>query len=392
MLFPAHLPGNRCHARLPARMGDIRIHRHTPGQDISDFIAAGRAVFSGDPNWIPPLNLMLKDQLSPKSPFFQHAEVALFTATRDGQIAGRISAQIDREHLRRYDDGVGFFGFFETIDDVEVGRALLTEASAFLRARGMKTLRGPFSLSVNQEVGLLVDGFDTPPMVMMPHARPHQGRVAEACGLEKAKDLYAWRWNIGPDMPARCLKALRDMRELGVTFRSAQLDREIDQLVAIQDDAWRNNWGHVSMTPAEAKQLKTELSLIIDPSITVVVELDGEPVGMALAIPNLNEAIADFGGSISPAKIAKLLWRLKVDHPRSARVALLGIKEHVRKQRQYMPLALALIAELNRRGYQRGYQWAELSWTLEDNGPVNAMIRAAGGQIYKTYRIYERSL
>src|SRR5690606_17947539 len=120
-----------------------------------------------------------------------------------------------------------------------------------------------------------------------------------------------------------------------------------------------------------------------------VVEVDGVPAGMAIAIPNLNEAIRDFEGSISPTKIAKLLWRLKVDHPKSARVAMLGIRENIRTQKKWMPLALALIAELNRRGYQRGYEWGELSWTLEDNGPVNAMIRAAGGKIYKKYRVYE---
>lgn len=385
------LPGKRCHARL-ATVGDIRVHRHTPGADIGPFLAAARVVFSGDPHWIPPLNLMLKDQLSPKSPFFQHAEVMLFTATRDGRLAGRISAQIDAEHLKRYDDALGFFGFFETIDDVEVAQALVDEAASWLRERGMKRMRGPMSLSVNQEIGTLVDGFDTPPMVMMPHSRPFQGKLAEAVGLEKAKDLYAWRWDIRADMPQRCIKARQAMRELNVTFRSANLEKEIDQLVAIQDDAWRHIWGHVSMTTAEAKQLKSELSLILDPAIAIVVEVDGELAGMALAIPNLNEAIADFGGTVSPAKIAKLLWRLKVSHPKSARVALLGIKEHVRKQKKYMPLALALIAELNQRGYQRGYQWAELSWTLEDNGPVNAMIRAAGGEIYKTYRIYEKAL
>jgi len=191
-------------------------------------------------------------------------------------------------------------------------------------------------------------------------------------------------------MPTRTLKALDDMKALGVRFRTVDLGREIDELVSIQDDAWRTNWGHVSMTPKEAKQLKSELSLIIDPAIAIVAEVEGQLAAMGLAIPNLNEAIQDFEGGLSPTKVAKLLWRLKVDHPKSARVALLGVREGIRKQKKYMPLALALIAELNRRGYQRGYEWAELSWTLEDNGPVNTMIRVAGGRIYKTYRVYEK--
>lgn len=370
-------------------MSQIEIRQHTPGTDISDFLKAGREVFKNDPHWIPPLNIMLKDQLSPKSPFFQHAEVMLFTARRAGQLVGRISAQIDREHLKRYNDETGFFGFLETIDNEEVVVALVAAAKKWLKARGMKRMMGPMNLSVNQEVGTLIEGFDTPPMVMMPHSTKYQGELILKAGLVKCRDLYAWRWEATPDMPVRSLKALAAMKEQGATFRNAELKTEIDTLIDIQDDAWRHNWSHVSMTKAEAAQLRNELKLIIDPAIAIVVEVEGEPVGMAIAIPNLNEAIRDFEGSISPAKIAKLLWRLKVDHPKSARVAMLGIRENIRKQKKWMPLALALIAELNRRGYQRGYEWGELSWTLEDNGPVNAMIRAAGGKIYKKYRVYE---
>jgi len=373
-------------------MSNIEIRQHKPGGDVSDFLKAGRVVFNSDPNWIPPLNIMLKDQLSPKSPFFQHAEVMLFTARKNGELVGRISAQIDHEHIKRYDDSTGFFGFLDTVDDEEVVKALVTAAREWLQARDMKRMIGPMNLSVNQEIGTLIEGFDTPPMIMMPHSRSYQDAVIQKAGLTKCKDLYAWRWESTPDMPRRSVKALAQMKELGATFRSADLKTEIDSLIDIQDDAWRHNWGHVSMTKAEAAQLRNELKLIIDPAIAIVVEIEGEAVGMALAIPNLNEAIRDFEGSISPAKIAKLLWRLKVDHPKSARVAMLGIREGIRKQKKWMPLALALIAELNRRGYQRGYEWGELSWTLEDNGPVNAMIKTAGGRVYKKYRIYEQDL
>jgi hypothetical protein len=373
-------------------MSAIQIRQHTPGDNVTDFLEAGQIVFSGDKNWIPPLNIMFKDQLSPKSPFFQHAEVTLFTARKNGKIVGRISAQIDREHLKRYEDATGFFGFFDTIDDVEVARALMDSARKWLKDRCMKRILGPMNLSVNQEIGTLVEGFDTPPMIMMPHSRPHQDKVIKECGLVKCRDLYAWRWKVNADMPRRCLKAHAAMRELGVVFRDADLSTEIDQLVDIQDDAWRDNWGHVSMTKAEANQLRNELKLIIDPALAIAIEIDGRLAGMALSIPNLNEAIADFGGKISPLKVAKLLWRLKVERPKSARVAMLGIRHDIRKQKKYMPLALALIAELNRRGYQRGYTMGELSWTLEDNGPVNALIKTAGGEIYKRYRVYEAPL
>lgn len=373
-------------------MSPIEIREHAPGTNLSDFLAVARVVYAGDSTYVAPLTLMLKDQLSPKSPFYEHADVAFFTARRGGELVGRISAQIDREHLRRYGDQLGFFGFFDTIDDADVASALFEAACQWLKQRGMARVRGPMNLSVSQEIGLLVDGFDTPPMVMMPHGRPYMDGLMARVGLTKEKDLYAWRWDIGPDMPKRCIKAHADMREAGVKFRSVNLKTEIPELVRIQDDAWSENWAHVSMTPREAKQLAEELKLILDPTIAIVAEVEGQLAGMAIAVPNLNEAIRDFDGGIGPARLLKLLYRLKIEHPKSARVALLGIRQAVRKQKKYAPLALAMIAELNRRGYQRGYQWAELSWTVEDNGPVNALIKMAGGSVYKTYRVYDKSL
>jgi hypothetical protein len=374
-------------------MDTIVIKRHLPALDIDEFIQAGHEVFRGDPSWVAPLRFMLEGQLSPRSPFFQHAEVVLFTARRRGQLVGRISAQVDWEHQKRYGDRVGFFGFFDTVDDPEVGRALVDRAAQWLAGFGMTRMRGPLSLSINQEVGTLVEGFDTPPSIMMPHARPHQDRIAQLAGLQKVRDLFAWRWTITAEPPARMLRGLEAMSKLPeVRFRSVDLEREIDTLVRIQDDAWRHNWGHVSMTEPEAHKLRDELKLILDPEVATVVDVDGEIAGMALAVPNLNEVIRDFSGKLSPSKVAKLIWRLKVRRPTSGRVAMLGIKESVRKQKKYMPLALALIADLNARGHRRGYRWAELSWTLEDNASVNSLIRAVGGEIYKRYRLYEKPI
>ena len=363
-----------------------------PPQGVAEFLEMGKSLFAKDPNWVPPLSIMLKDQFSPKSPFFQHAEVVLFVARKNGELVGRCSAQIDRQHLARYNDDTGFFGFLDTVDDQEVVEALLSRARAWLKEKGMKRLIGPMNLSINQEIGTLIEGFDTPPMVMMPHSLPYQDRINLAAGLSKCKDMYAWRWQAQPAMKKRSLRALSSMKDMGVVFRSANLKTEIEELLEIQEDAWRHNWNHVSMTAAEAKQLKKEFQLILDPSIVIVIEIDKKLAGMAIAVPNLNEAIRDFEGKLTPVTLMKLLWRLKVSRPKSARVAMLGIREAYRKQKKYMPLALALIAELNRRGYQRGYEWGELSWTLEDNAPVNAMIKAAGGEIYKKYRVYEQPI
>lgn len=375
-------------------MTGIEITRHRPGKDIQDFLQAANVVFAGDRSWIPPLRMMLSDQLSPTaSPFFAHADVALFTARKAGRLVGRISAQIDREHLARYKDKTGFFGFFDTIDDEEVGRALMEAACAWLADRGMVRVLGPISLSINQEVGLLVEGFDSPPMILMGHSRQYQQRIADACGLGKAKDVFAWKWSVVDEMPRRAQRALAQMRDLPeVTLREARIKDEILDLIAIQDDAWKDNWGHVSMTPAEARQLADDLKLLIDPTIVTVAEIDGELAGMALAIPNLNEVIRDFDGRLSPRNVAKLLWRMKVRHPRTARLGMLGIREKYRKQKKYMPLAVAMVCDLGQRGKRRGYEWGELSWTLEDNAPVNMLIKQCGGEVYKRYRIYEKAL
>lgn len=371
----------------------VEIRQHTPGKDLKDFLKVPRVILAGDPNWVPPLDLMVADTLSPKkNPFFRHAEVTLFTAWRNGKAVGRISAQVDREHLKRYNDATGLFGFFDTTDDPEVGKALVDAAGNWLKTRGMKAMRGPFSLSINEELGTLIDGFDTPNVLFMPHHRPHQNRIAKAAGLDKAKDLYAFHWRMG-DLPARAYRAHAQVREYPeVRLRPIDFKNDIEKLIQIQDDAWRHNWGHISMTTAQAKQFASDLALLIDPRIAVVAEIDGELGAMALAVPNLNEAIADLNGKLFPLGLAKMLWRLKVRNVKSGRLVLLGIKERFRKQKRYGSLAIALCAEVAERGREAGYEWGELSWTLEDNTPVNLLIRAAGGKHYKTYRIYEKGI
>ena len=374
----------------------VEIRKHTPGRDLSDFIRAAHIVYAGDPHWVAPLELMIREQLDPKkNPFFEHGEGTLFTAWKDGELAGRISAQLDQEHLKRYGDATGFFGFFDTVDDPEVARSLLDAAGAWLREHGLRRMRGPLSLSINEEVGLLVEGFDTPPMIMMSHARPYQGALAEACGLEKAKDLLAWRYVVS-ELPKRAVKAREEIAALPeVRLRTANmknLDAELPLLLAIQDDAWRENWGHVSLTPSEIRAAKDMLKLILDGNLAIIAEIDGEAAGMCIALPNLNEAIADLGGKLFPLGWAKLLWRVKVARTKTARLCLLGIKKQYRSVKRYGALSLAMIAEVATRGKERGIEWGELSWTLEDNHPVNLAIKVMRGELYKRYRIYEKAI
>jgi hypothetical protein len=374
----------------------IEIRNHTLGKDLDAFIQAPHIIFKDDPMWIAPLNFEITERLTPsKNPFFKHGEGTLFTAWKEGKLVGRVSAQIDQEHLKRYNDATGFFGFFDTINDEQVARMLIEAAGAWLRSRGMQRMRGPMSLSINEEVGLLVDGFDMPPMVMMGHSMPYQGALAEACGLTKIKDLLAWRYVVG-DMPPRAVKAweqIQDMPEVKIrSLRKDDLDKELRTVLDIQEDAWADNWGHVSLTEDEARKAVKDLGLVLNEELAMVAEIDGEAAAMCIAFPNLNEATRDLKGKLFPFGFAKLLWRLKVKQPRTARLFLLGIRKKYRHVKRYGGLSTALYVEISRRGKRIGIEWGELSWTLEDNRPVNLGIKAIGGKLYKTYRIYEQAL
>ena len=373
----------------------VQVRRHRPGKDLDDFKNVAFEIYRDDPAWIPPLDMEISDRLTPrKNTFFEHAEVALFTAWKGGTPVGRISAQIDHEHLRLHRDNAGFFGFFDTVDDQEVASALVESAQSWLRDRGIARMRGPFSLSINEETGLLVEGFDSPPVLMCPHHRDYQGRLAEGAGLRKAKDCYGWRYEVKEPVPRaqRAWEAIAALPE--VKFRTVdtkRLNTEVYDILGVFNDAWQHNWGFVPATDAEAKKMASDLKLILN-ELSFFAELDGQPVGICICPPNLNEVTRDFGGKLSPANVAKLVWRLKVREPKSARLMLLGIKTELRGKKRYAPLAMAIIAELIRRGRRLGYEWAELGWTLEDNRLINAAIRSVGAELYKRYRIYEKPI
>ena len=374
----------------------IEIKQHEPGEDLKDFIEVAFEVYRDDPAWVAPLHMEITDRLTPeKNPFFEHAEVALFTAWRDGKAVGRISAQVDHEHLRIHADDVGFFGFFDTIDDQEVASALLAAAEKWLADRGMTVMRGPFSLSINEETGMLVEGFDSAPTIMSPHHRSYQGGLAEGAGLHKVKDCYGWKYEVAP-APARAQKAWETISSLPeVRFRSVKpsnLKKEVHDILDVFNDAWQNNWGFVPATDAEAKKMAADLQLILDKQLSFFAEIDGQPVAICVCLPNLNEVIFDFDGKLNPINIVKLIWRLKIRRPKSARLMLLGIRTELRGKKRYAPLATAVIAELVRRGLKEGYEWAELGWTLEDNRLINAAIQGMGAQVYKRYRIFEKSI
>lgn len=376
----------------------IEVRRHGPGEDVKDFLRAGHVVFRGDPAWVPPLDFELKERLSPKkNPLFEHADAMLFTAWDDGRLVGRVSASVDREWLSVWDDGAGHFGFFDTVDDPRVAGALLEAAEGWLRAQGMTRVVGPMSLSANEEIGLLVDGFEHPPALMMGHSRPYQSALVERHGYEKEKDLHCWRFSKDVPITRRAKKAWEEVRALDeVTLRSIDMkrfDEELATIVDIYNEAWAGKWGFVPITAREVEKMADDMRLVLDPDLAFVAVIDGEPIGMCVMIPNLNEAIRDLDGKLFPLGWAKLLWRLKVRHPSSTRLILLGIRERVRKNvKRYGGLSAAMYVEVFQRGLAKGYEWAELSWTREDDAPINVGIRAMGGRVYKTYRVYQKAL
>jgi hypothetical protein len=278
-----------------------------------------------------------------------------------------------------------------------VASALLQAAEDWLRRRGMRRMNGPMSLTANHDVGVLIDGFEHPPVVDMAHSRSWQAALAEQCGLVKEKDLFAWRYDSKDGFNARSEGAWQKLAEMPeIHLRSVSLRRmreELGLLMQIYNETWAGKWGYVPLDSDELDKIASDLKLVIDPELAFVAELNGEPAGMCITVPNLNEAIADLRGRLFPFGWAKLLWRTKVSHPRSARVILLGVREAVRKNvKKYGFLSTAMYVEVAKRGGAKGYEWAELSWTREDDAPINLGIRAMGGRAYKTYRVYEKRL
>ncbi|MCL2450181.1 MAG: hypothetical protein FWD17_14635 [Polyangiaceae bacterium] len=374
----------------------VEIRQLALGRPIDDFLNVVDYIFQGDPKYVRPLDMELRERLNPrKNPFFEHGQAAIFCAYRNGWCVGRVTAQIDRAHLERYGDATGFFGFFDTVDDPEIARALLARAESWLRSRGMKTVRGPLSLNMNEEIGCLVEGFGEPSFILSPQHRPYQGSLIERAGYSKVKDVYAWKYTVG-EPNARVKRAHDEIRSLPeVTHRTLSmktLQKDIEFFVDVYNDSMGDNWGYVPFTRREVQKMAADFKLLLTPEVTCVVSIDGEPAAVALALPNVNELTGDLNGKLIPLGLPKLLWRLKVAGPKSARLIFLGIRKKWRMVRRYAGLSAFMYAEMNEGGRRLGMRRGELGWTLEDNGRVNAGIQLMGGSIYKRYRIYEKSL
>jgi GNAT superfamily N-acetyltransferase len=343
-----------------------------------------------DPHWVPPLRISEFERLDPKkNPFFAHADVELLLARRGTRVVGRIAAIDDRLHRETHGDNLAMFGFFEA-EDSGVATALLTAVERWASARGRAAVRGPISPSLNEMCGLLVDGFDTDPMLLMPHNPPEYGAQIEAAGYAKIKDLYAWLQDLRTPVPLAFVRGARWLRAAHrITIRPLNLrefTREVEQLRALYCAAWERNWGFVAPTAAEFRRIAAELKPIFDPRCTVCAEVDGKMIACVVAVPDINQALKGTNGRLFPLGLIRLLLRKR--YISQVRLLLLGIDERHRG----LGLFPLLLAEWHRQMQETPYARAEFSWVLEDNRDINHPAEAAGATRYKTYRIYEKAL
>jgi len=356
-------------------------------------------LYANDPNWVAPLFLERKFHFDPAhNPFFEHANVAFWLAMCGGEPVGRITAQVDTLHQERYHDNTGHFGFIEAIDDPAVFAALLAVAEGWLKAQGMLRSVGPVSFSMWDEPGLLVEGFDTPPSVLMGHALPYYQTHITAQGYMKTQDLVAYDYENGQPLPYDMAKIIyrsdkkHDIRYRYIRMDNAHFEDEVALLLDIVNDAWSDNWGFVEMTKAEIDDMAAVFKILLPPNAVVIAEYQGEAVAFELWLPNLNEAIRDLKGHLFPFGLVKLLWRLKMAGVSSARMPLMGVRKKWQNSQIGAALALSMIQHARVDGLKHGLRRVELSWILESNERLRHMLTLVGGNVYKRYRIYEKQI
>lgn len=363
---------------------------------LERFIRIPMRLSAQDPNWISPLIWDRMESLSPKhNPLFEHMDHQFWIARRDGRDVGRISAQID--HLAPEDpsEPSGYFGMIAAEDDPEIFAALFRTAEDWLKARGKTKALGPFNLSINEEMGCLIDGYDTPPMILMPHDLPYVPGRIEQQGYAKAKDVYAYVVHMKNDLSPSIKRRIARTDPKEVSLRKLDFknyEREVRAMTEIMNEAWQDNWGATPITEAETRHLAKSMRPVIDTDLVWFADIDGEPAGFGVTLPNVNEAIRDLGGKLLPFGWAKLLWRLKVAGVSSGRVALMGVKRKFAREFRGQLLPFQIIDAMAQQCRRKGIWTIEMSWILEDNRPMRGIVESVNSKRYKTYRIYEKKL
>ena len=359
--------------------------------DLKKFIDYPYQKYKDDPHWVPPLRMSERERFDPKkNPFYAHARMDLFLAERNGEVVGRVAAIDDDLHNRTHGDNLAFFGFLEAADEETAG-ALLAHVEAWAKDLRRSALRGPANPSMNDGAGFQIDAFDTDPYVMMPSNPPQYPQYVERLGYHKVKDLYAWLFDHHKSDFARLHRlAERAKKRYSLTVRTPDIKRHFEEELGVikhfYNEVWENNWGFVKYTDAEFDHLAAELKLIVDPDVVIFLEVEGQVAGLALVLPNLNQVFKKMNGRLLPFGFAHYLNRKRIIT--EARLPILGVvPEHRRKG-----LELVLIDEVIKRTRAKGYMRGECSWILEDNFEMNKGIAAAGAELYKKYRIYQKEL
>jgi GNAT superfamily N-acetyltransferase len=363
---------------------------------LTEFVKFPFALYRNDPCWVPPL---IEERLAvfdpKKNPLFEHARCQAFLARRDGKVVGTISAMVNDRHNEVHGELMGSFGFFETIEDREVATALLKAAEDWVKAQGMTIIRGPLNLSMNDEVGTLIDGFDEPPMVMMTYNPRYYPGLIEACGYGKAMDLFAWIFDIERDLanaPEKLRRvAYKVLQKQNLRIRKVDMkhfDRDVALIKQVYNAAWQRNWSFTPLTDHEIDHLAAGLKPVIDPNLIFIAETEeGKPVGVALSLPDLHQALKRSGGGrYFPFGLLKFMWHRR--HINQSRLLIMGMIEEYRG----WGTDAVFYLETAREGLKRGYTRMEGSWILETNTMMNQIIERLGGTKYKTYRIYEKPL
>jgi GNAT superfamily N-acetyltransferase len=359
---------------------------------MDQFIRFPWKVYQGNPNWVPPLISEIKFILGDENPFFHHAKAAYFIARKSRDVVGRIAAIVDRNHINIHKEQTGFFGFFECLPDVAIAQDLLNAASTWLRERDIEIMRGPMNPSTNDECGFLLEGFDSPPMIMMTYTPAYYLDFMEQCGLTKAKDLYAYISVIKDVSAASRLEKLASVikaRVPGLIARPANMKefkKELETVKDIYNSAWSHNWGFVPMTDEEIESMAKRLKPLIAPELLIMAEVNGKPAGFFMAVPDYNQVLNKLNGKLGPLGIVKFLWYSR--KITDIRVLTMGVKEEYRKRGIEGLLYLESFKAAMRKGYER----AEMSWVLEDNTLMQKGCELMGGKLYKKYRIYEKKI
>lgn len=385
---------------VPARTGcaadQLTVAPVVGRAERGEFLRFPWQIYRHDPHWVPPL-LWERGQFidQKRHPFFRYGTAQLFLARRDGRPVGRIMVSVDPRYNEHHGTQQGCFGLFEAENDPAIAAALFAAGADWLRAQGCRTLVGPIEYSLNYSGGLLIDGFDAPPRVMMNHNPPYYAALLEGSGFRKAKDLYSWWFddphNLEENWRDRMEKLARRSKIVIRPFRLADMQAEVARCSRIYNEAWKDNWGFVPMLDAEIQHLAKELRQWAVPQMLLIAEVAGQPIGFAMSLPDLNEALRSLNGRLFtwglPVGLARLAWNLR--RVRTCRLVTLGVLPEYRRRGA---AELLIYRTLTTGKGELGYAGAELGWTLEDNELINRPIELVGARRYKTYRIYERPI